>query len=212
MGNTAIIKPLGKNIGVYLHWNGGLDSVTAFLKYCELKGYRSFDDSYGIARFTQVVGNFFGGSCSIGIYTDVAETENDAEYLDNGIYIVKGWKIVNRLGKVTGREGYDLTESLKEIDKKQPKEEQLGSFLDARKVAHEDLKIGDVVFVQNLNGTYDKWPVVGFGKDEFRNGQNVNGVPYVAMFGNDEKGYDWNINNYILSNTAMLAPEKQVME
>lgn len=37
MGNRAIVKPEGKDIGVYLHWNGGIDSVTAFLKYCELK-------------------------------------------------------------------------------------------------------------------------------------------------------------------------------
>ena len=55
MGNRAIIKPEGKNIGVYLHWNGGIDSVTAFLKYCELRGFRAFDDAYGMARFCQIV-------------------------------------------------------------------------------------------------------------------------------------------------------------
>ena len=60
MGNRAIVKPEGKDIGVYLHWNGGIDSVTAFLKYCELKEHRGFDDSYGMARFCQVVGNLFG--------------------------------------------------------------------------------------------------------------------------------------------------------
>ena len=84
MGNRAIIKPEGKNIWVYLYWNGGIDSVTAFLKYCELKRFGSFDDAYGMARFCQVVGNFFGGTLLIGIEEYV--TENDDMYLDNGIF------------------------------------------------------------------------------------------------------------------------------
>ena len=75
MGNRSIIKPKDKNIGVYLHWNGGIDSVTAFLKYCELRRFRSLDDTYGMARFCQVVGNFFGGSLSIGIETDIDESK-----------------------------------------------------------------------------------------------------------------------------------------
>ena len=51
MGNRAIIKGKGQNLGVYVHWNGGIDSVTAFLEYCKLKGYRSPDtDTYGVAR------------------------------------------------------------------------------------------------------------------------------------------------------------------
>ena len=40
MGNRAIIttkKDFDNNgIGVYLHWNGGRDSVQAFLTYCKL--------------------------------------------------------------------------------------------------------------------------------------------------------------------------------
>ena len=42
MGNRAVITTANEwahgGIGVYLHWNGGLDSVEAFLKYCEMKG------------------------------------------------------------------------------------------------------------------------------------------------------------------------------
>ena len=38
MGNRAVItteKNFENNgVGVYLHWNGGYDSVSAFLKYC----------------------------------------------------------------------------------------------------------------------------------------------------------------------------------
>ena len=48
MGNRAVIttKKEWQNdgIGVYLHWNGGRDSVEAFLTYCKMKGYRAPDE------------------------------------------------------------------------------------------------------------------------------------------------------------------------
>lgn len=44
MGNRAVITASkssdvakSNDIGIYLHWYGGRDSVEAFLKYCELK-------------------------------------------------------------------------------------------------------------------------------------------------------------------------------
>lgn len=194
MGNRAIVKPEGKNIGVYLHWNGGVDSVTAFLKYCELKGYRSFDDSYGLARFCQVVGNFFGGGLSVGIETDVRETKEYAEWMDNGIYVVKGWKIVRHLYCSEGHEGYDLDEMLHEIDVRQPLTERLGDFLDGIETDISDIKVGDIVFVQNYNGNYEKHKVVGIGEDRYVNGTNVLGMPYIDKWGDDPS---YNINNYI---------------
>lgn len=73
MGNRAIITTQERKIGLYLHWNGGRDTVEPLLRYCELQGYRPpSSDSYGWARIRQVVGNFFGGTLSVGIgpYTD----------------------------------------------------------------------------------------------------------------------------------------------
>jgi len=56
MGNRALIKAKDNtNKAVYLHWNGGRDSVEVFLKYCELRKFRGFDDDYGMARFCQIV-------------------------------------------------------------------------------------------------------------------------------------------------------------
>lgn len=193
MGNRAIIKPEGKDIGVYLHWNGGIDSVTAFLKYCELRNFRSFDDSYGIARFCQVVGNFFGGGLSIGIQSGIGETLYDAKYIDNGIYVVKGWKIVRHIGEQEPREGYNLNDMLKEIDIRQPEKEQLGDFLDGVETDISEIKVGDIVFVQDIRENYEKWEVVGIGEDKYVNGSNVLGIPYVNKWGN---GPD-NPNNYI---------------
>ena len=96
MGNRAIITTRERKIGLYLHWNGGRDTVEPLLRYCELQGYRPpSSDSYGWARICQVVGNFFGGTLSVGVgpYTDDASMDPG----DNGIYVIEGWRIVERL-------------------------------------------------------------------------------------------------------------------
>lgn len=124
MGNRAVITDRRKKIGVYLHWNGGYDSVSAFLKYCEMKGYRSPDkDNYGWARLCQVIGNFFGGANSIGI----DRYENlDIDNGDNGVYIIEDWKIVDRLYYEGAEQNeYDFKDMLLEINKQQPTNEQL---------------------------------------------------------------------------------------
>ena len=210
MGNRAVITTKenfeNNGIGVYLHWNGGYDSVSAFLKYCEVKGYRSPDyDNYGWARLCQVIGNFFGGSTSVGIDT---VDKLDCNNWDNGVYIIKGWEIVDRK-YFDGNEqmNYDLEEMLLDIDNCMPEKEQIGEYLQAREVYIEDLKIGDTVFIEGYDGNFTKHKVMGFGKDEFRNGTNVKGVPYVDLYGDSQRGYNWNINNYILTKTVRIVEE-----
>lgn len=131
MGNRAVITASkaknvaeSNDIGVYLHWNGGRDSVEAFLKYCELKGYHSPDtDCYGWARLCQVIGNFFGGEFSIGIDRCCCL---DCDNRDNGVYIIKGWEIVGREYFEGEEQRYhDLLEMLEEINDKQPEGERL---------------------------------------------------------------------------------------
>lgn len=129
MGNRAVITTKenfeNNGVGVYLHWNGGRDSVEAFLKYCELKGYRIPDrDNYGWARLCQVIGNFFGGDTSIGI--DVVNNL-DCDNWDNGVYIIEGWNIVDRkhFDRAEQR-NYKLEEMLIEIDNSMPVKEQIG--------------------------------------------------------------------------------------
>ncbi len=129
MGNRAVITTKDgeedKKLGVYLHWNGGRDSVTAFLKYCKMKNYRAPEtDSYGWARLCQVIGNFFGGTTSIGIDRACCL---DCNNWDNGVYLIEGWEIVGRqYFEGLEQDSYDLKEMLYEIDEAQPKQEQLG--------------------------------------------------------------------------------------
>ena len=95
MGNRAVITTEAKEIGVYLHWNGGRDSVEPILAVCKQLGHRSPErDCCGFARLCQVIGNYFGGSLSVGVgpYNKL-DTDNG----DNGVYVIKNWEIVDRL-------------------------------------------------------------------------------------------------------------------
>lgn len=129
MGNRAVITNEAKQIGVYVHWNGGRLSIEGFLAYCRLKEYRNpNNDCYGWARLCQVIGNFFGGECSVGIDKyERLDTDNG----DNGVYVIgKNWEIVDRLHADWGDDEVDpekLEEFIIYLDEQMPKKEQLGA-------------------------------------------------------------------------------------
>tara|TARA_Y100001937_G_scaffold110373_1_gene155896 strand:+ start:30 stop:440 length:411 start_codon:yes stop_codon:yes gene_type:complete len=100
MGNRAVIAFVADDgtqdkdlcLGIYLHWNGGRDSVEGFLEYAKKQGLRSGD--YGVARLCQIIGNTFGGTLSMGV--DVV-CNLDYDNFDNGLYWVdKNFNIVGR--------------------------------------------------------------------------------------------------------------------
>lgn len=129
MGNRAVITTEenfeNNGIGIYVHWQGGVKSATAFLEYCRMRGFRCpEDDNYGWARLTQVIANFMGGDgLSVGIDTvDHLDCDNG----DNGTYFIKGWKIVGGEYLCGYVEEYNMMELLYAIDEAQPKEQQLG--------------------------------------------------------------------------------------
>lgn len=83
-------------VGVYLHWNGGYDSIKPFCMACKELGYRSpVSDNYGIACFVQLVRNFFGmDGLSVGV--DIL-SRLDCDNWDNGVFVVDGnWEIIGR--------------------------------------------------------------------------------------------------------------------
>lgn len=127
MGNRAVITTKQKRIGIYLHWNGGRESIESFLMYCKLKGYRQPEkDYYGWARLCQVIANFFGGGLSIGINEyDRLDTDNG----DNGVYVIENWEIVDRIyseeSSTWRMDEEELLKFLKIINESQPVEEQI---------------------------------------------------------------------------------------
>lgn len=131
MGNRAVITTRenfeNNGIGVYVHWNGGRDSITAFLKYCELRNFRApTEDNYGWARLAQVIANFMGGD---GLSVGVDTVEHlDCDNGDNGVYIIDGWDIVGReyqYGKEQNM--HPLDEMVIDIDRAQPENQRLGA-------------------------------------------------------------------------------------
>ena len=131
MGNRAVITASLSNdpqtsndIGIYLHWNGGRDSVEAFLEYCKRRGFRPPDqDNYGWARLCQVIANYFGGDLSIGV--DLCRNL-DCDNYDNGVYVIHGWDIIGRhYFEREEQRVYNLEEMVYEIVQAQPEKDRL---------------------------------------------------------------------------------------
>ena len=77
---------------IYLHWNGSRDSVEAFLQTAKDLDIRP--DFYGIARLTQLIANYIGGTLAIGI---TCYCLADRDNWDYGVYWVDdNFNIVGR--------------------------------------------------------------------------------------------------------------------
>ncbi len=236
MGNRAVITTPERKIGLYLHWNGGRDTIEPLLKYCELQGYRPpSSDEYGWARMCQVMGNFFGGSTSLGIgpYT----TDRRMDPGDNGIYIIEGWKIADHLvseydeewnfagmrsfGPSEERRSHEFANMLRSFDVSMPEELRLGELLDSIEVPAGELEVGDEVWMfDSVRGKWESFPVVGFGQPRFnRIAVQVDmpdgkrdivypDLPYVANYDHDGD-FSWNCNNYVHGDTARIKPRNE---
>jgi hypothetical protein len=86
MGNRAVLQLNDSNLGIYLHWNGGRDSVEGFLLAAkQVMADRLGDKNYGAARLVQVITTFIGGNLSVGLGTlDELACDN----MDNGLYVI----------------------------------------------------------------------------------------------------------------------------
>ena len=124
MGNRAVLafvndegKKDKNSVGIYLHWNGGRDSVEGFLQTAKDYGLRS--GSYGVARLTQIIANGLGGTLSLGV--DLLKNL-DCDNYDNGVYwIDQNFNIVDReyISRPDFKEQqqYSLTEFVKSLKK-----------------------------------------------------------------------------------------------
>ena len=89
MGNRAVIcfdEYNDNAIGLYLHWNGGRDSIEGFLRAArDLMGSRLGDALYSRARLVQVIGTFMEGNLSFGMGLCA---NLDCDNYDNGVYVI----------------------------------------------------------------------------------------------------------------------------
>jgi hypothetical protein len=104
MGNRAVITASNSTkhgLGIYLHWDGGIESVLAFLDTAREIGYRSpvGDESYGMARLCGLICLFSGLRNDTGV--GINDLSNlDCDNFDNGVFVVgHNWELVDRWGK-----------------------------------------------------------------------------------------------------------------
>ena len=197
MGNRAVITTkenmYNNGVAIYLHWNGGRDSVEAFLEYGKLKGLHM--DDYGFARLTQIISNFFGGTLSIGVnvfnHTDYDNMDNGTYIVDNDLNIIE-----RRFAPMFEQNTYNRIDMLLEIDRKQPQNERFGKdFLTSELVKANELKIGDTVFLACYNEPPKPHTVIGYGRNRYVHGLHTNGIPYTNMYNNMIP--EDNVNNYV---------------
>lgn len=108
MGNRAVVTVKGSKVGVYLHWNGGRESIEAFLRAAKDLGVRDpvSDTSYFYARFTQIVANFFGGTLSVGV-DSLTKLDTSG---DNGVFVIgAGFVILKGAASSDPRPDYSET-------------------------------------------------------------------------------------------------------
>ena len=97
MGNRAVIQIENNPLEIYLHWNGGRDSIDPMLVYAREQGIGSGD--YGVARLCQIIGNTLGGTLSLGVAPKGSYSGDE----DNGTYVLDNeFNIVGRKGLRVG--------------------------------------------------------------------------------------------------------------
>ncbi len=95
MGNRAYVIFEDKESqhfspAIYLHWNGGPESIYAFLDELDRRGVRA-DQEYEAARFVQIVGEYFmPDQLSLGIVSGPSSAADLGKWAgeDNGLYLV----------------------------------------------------------------------------------------------------------------------------
>ncbi len=211
MGNRAVITTPERKVGLYLHWNGGRDTVAPLLKYCELKGYRPPSaDEYGWARLCQVVGNFFGGALSVGIGAyatdeDGRPSDERMDPSDNGIYVIDGWEIVERVGyDYAEQDEHDFDQMLRAFDAHMPEHDRLGEYLDSVEIPTSELRVGDEVWFKEVNDSFASMPVAGFAECGVGRHSGKR-MPYMKRYDHDGD-WTWNPNNFVLTETCRIKP------
>lgn len=207
MGDRAMIATKAKDICVYLHWHGARDLVEPLLEYCSLHGYRSPDrDDYGWARMCQVMGNFIGGGLSIGV---APYDHYEIPFLDNGVYIIEDWKIVDRIVSKSYEERceYPRERVLHAYDDAMPPRERLGEYLDSVEVDTASLHVDDMVWVKVPSGRFCCFPVQGF-KVPSDSPEDEATEPYVRFQWHDLSGGECTYERFIRTDRARIRPRK----
>ena len=162
MGNRAVVTTLGEKRGIYLHWNGGRDSIKPIVSYAYnfLTDESEFDAIKDVAKF-------------FGLNPLVDDIQHlDCDNYDNGVYIVNKGEIVGRcyFDKEEQQE-YDFDEFMYSLNDAMPKcykkdKDWLLRWLASSPLKDKPLKEGDIILYDNewkkivRPGTVDNLPLI----------------------------------------------------
>lgn len=195
MGNRAVIIEKGKLKGVYLHWNGGRDSIKPILFYCA--NFMKEDDALDTFEFV----------CKcIGFEPKAFENYNvtDCNNGDNGVYIIDDkYEIIGRMyAPIKEQNEYDFVEFLLGIDKEMPKHYRKGKDFILKYLSlirSDELDIDFDINMQTLNkGSViyyrnEFWTIIGKNneKEQWCNGINIQNMPFFNYTENYGKNDDF---------------------
>jgi hypothetical protein len=126
---------------IYLHWNGGAESIYAFLDELDRRKVRTTigDPSYEVARFVHLVADFFdgegkAGSLSLGVLnaptaiTPEALEQLNTDMSDNGFFVVT--RGIPGIGRLVRRYVMNGHGGLKALTKAQVDAERESAYKD----------------------------------------------------------------------------------
>jgi hypothetical protein len=96
MGNRAVINMIDSDVAIYLHWNGGLDTVYPVLQVA--KRYGLSGDDVGMNDLFIIFHSMLSSAQAETAYVGTVEEYDGSAIGDNGTYIIdKDFNIVDRL-------------------------------------------------------------------------------------------------------------------
>lgn len=207
MGNRAILTDRNYSKGIYLHWNGGRDSVTGFLEYAKLLKYTNIYDLYTVIK------PMLRGSC------EICGTSPDDKIGDNGTYIIDftNMEIVGRkFAPYYEQDEHNLIEFMEHLDSYQPEHLQLKKFISAIPIkSSKDVKVGDrLCTICITTNKYIECEVVGFAGNENFTSNRFLGLPIINRYLNKDKitvNLD-NPNNYIEFSNKYSCEYRKIIE
>ncbi len=92
MGNRAVIELEGSGKGIYMHWNGGKDTIDPLLEVAkEYEIQKEGGNVFLMFKLSQIISNAFGETKVSSI--DMLDCDN----YDNGVYVINSdLEIVDR--------------------------------------------------------------------------------------------------------------------
>ena len=139
MGNRAVITQSGSNKAVYLHWNGGRDSIVPLLYYA-----KNFATFASISESPKALNTFALVCDCVGLNPYITQMDRaDTDNGDNGVYYIdENYNITGRaFNERNEQREYNFNEFLLWIDDNMPKSKQRGkehieSFIAKEQQAH----------------------------------------------------------------------------